>query len=55
MVRLEVIRGLATPKAPQALEGFSNVMQNVQTDNRLWAAACKLGWEVTRNGYNLPA
>lgn len=55
MVRLEVLRGIATPKARDALEGFFNVMQNVQTDNKLWESACRLGWEVTRSGYNLPA
>ena len=55
MVRLEVLRGLATPKARNAMEGFFSVMQNIQTDNHLWEAACKLGWEVTRNGFNVPA
>ena len=55
MVRLEVIRGIATPKARQAIEGFFDVMQNVPTDNKLWESACQIGWEVTRQGYNLPA
>jgi predicted nucleic acid-binding protein len=55
MVRLEVLRGIATEKARRALEGFFDVMQNVQTDNHLWEAACKLGWQVTRSGLNLPA
>lgn len=55
MVRLEVLRGIATPKARQALEGFFNVMQNIQTDNHLWESACKIGWEVTRAGFNVPA
>ena len=55
MVRLEVVRGIATPKARQRTEAFFDVMQNVPTDNKLWEEACELGWQVTRRGYNLPA
>jgi hypothetical protein len=55
MVRLEVIRGLATPRARQGMEAFFDVMQNVPTDNKLWEEACELGWSVTRKGHNLPA
>ena len=55
MVRLEVIRGLATPRARQRMDAFFDVMQNVTTDNALWEDACELGWHVTRKGNNMPA
>ena len=55
MVRLEVIRGLATPRARAKMESFFNVMQNVITDDKLWEEACELGWQVTRKGNNMPA
>ncbi len=48
MVRFEVIRGIALPKARQKMESFFDVMQNVPTDNKLWEEACELGWQVTR-------
>ena len=47
MVRLEVIRGIALPKARAYVESFFDVMQNVITDNQLWEEACELGWHVT--------
>ncbi len=55
MVRLEVIRGLATARACQRMDAFFDVMQNVTTDNNLWEDACELGWQVTRKGHNMPA
>ena len=55
MVRLEVIRGIALPKARSHMESFFDVMQNVTTDNKLWEHACDIGWKVTRNGNNMPA
>ena len=55
MVRLEVIRGIALPKARAYVESFFDVMQNVITDNQLWEEACELGWHVTRKGNNMPA
>lgn len=55
MVRLEVIRGLATPRARQGMDAFFDVMQNVTTDNQLWEDACEIGWHVTRKGNNMPA
>lgn len=55
MVRLEVIRGLATPRARQKMDAFFDVMQNVTTDNKLWEDTCELGWHVTRKGNNMPA
>ena len=55
MVRLEVIRGLATVRACQRMNAFFDVMQNVTTDNALWEEACELGWQVTRKGNNMPA
>ena len=55
MVRLEVIRGLATRRARQRMDAFFNVMRNIPTDNELWEEACELGWQVTRKGHNMPA
>ena len=55
IVRLEVIRGLATPRARAKMESFFDVMQNVITDDKLWEEACELGWQVTRKGNNMPA
>ena len=55
MVRLEVIRGLATPRARRRMDAFFDVMQNVLTDDQLWEDACELGWRVTRKGHNMPA
>lgn len=55
MVRLEVIRGLATPRARQGMDAFFDVMQNIRTDNNLWEDACELGRKVTRKGNNMPA
>lgn len=55
MVRFEVVRGIALPKARARLESFFDVMQNVITDNKLWEDACELGWQVTRKGNNMPA
>lgn len=55
MVRFEVIRGIAFPRPRRALEGFFDVMQNVQTDNQLWESATELGWQLTRKGFNMPA
>ena len=55
MIRLEVIRGIALPKARKKMEAFFDVMQNVITDNQLWEDACELGWQVTRKGNNMPA
>ena len=55
MVRLEVVRGIALPKARSRIEAFFDVMQNVPTDNKLWEEACEIGWQVTRKGNNMPA
>ena len=55
MVRFEVVRGIALPKARKYVESFFDVMQNVITDNQLWEEACELGWQVTRQGNNMPA
>ena len=55
MVRLEVVRGIALPKARSRIEAFFDVMQNVPMDNKLWEEACEIGWQVTRQGNNMPA
>jgi predicted nucleic acid-binding protein len=55
MVRLEVIRGVVVAKARKALEGFFEVMQNVPADNRLWAEATEIAWQLQRKGHQPPA
>jgi predicted nucleic acid-binding protein len=55
MVRLEVLRGVRSLKTRELLEGFMDVLCNIQTDNRLWQAAAALGWELDRAGTTLPA
>jgi predicted nucleic acid-binding protein len=54
MVRVEVIRGLRSPKARQRMEGFLNIMRNVFTDNKLWEEATELAWQCARMGINAP-
>ena len=55
MVRMEVVRGLVSPKLRQAVEGFLNVMRNVPTDVRLWEEAAAVAWTLDRRGLTLPA
>ena len=55
MVRLEVLRGMKSPRERDAMAGFFNVLCHVQTDNKLWDHATELGWEMDRRGRTIPA
>lgn len=55
MIRLEVLRGIKQPKVLQAVSSFMDVMINVPSDNRLWAEATDLAWNLDRKGITIPA
>ena len=55
MVRLEVLRGLTTPRLRRAVGEFMDVMQYVPTDNRLWDDAVEISHHLRAIGWNLPA
>lgn len=54
MVRLEVLRGVKSPKAYQSLTSFMDVMVNVPASNRLWEDAATLAWQLDRRGLVIP-
>ena len=54
VVRCEVSRGIKDPKIRQKFSNFWDVMQYVPTDNRLWAEAENLLWEMDRKGQTIP-
>lgn len=51
MVRLEVLRGIRSAKARQALETFMDVMVNVPSDANLWNRALELAMDCDRKGF----
>ena len=51
MVRLEVLRGIRSPKALSRLSAFMDVMVNIPSDVRLWNEATQLAWEMDRKGF----
>ncbi len=55
MVRLEVERGLRTPKLRSHLSGFFDVMRYGQTSNKIWEEAADVSWQLDRKGRTLPA
>jgi predicted nucleic acid-binding protein len=54
VVRCEVGRALRPPAVRQRFQSFWDVMINVPTDNRLWAAVEQTLWELDRTGVMLP-
>ena len=54
VIRCEVGRGVRQPKILERYHSFWNVMVNVPTDNRLWAAVEKMLWRLDRQGTILP-
>ena len=54
MIRMEVLRGMKSPKAKRALEAFFDVMRTVPSDARLWHHATDLAWRLHRQGCTLP-
>ena len=54
MVRVEVLRGVKSPKAYHSLNSFMDVMVNVPASNRLWDEAAALAWKLDRKGLVIP-
>jgi len=54
VVRLEVLRGVKSLKALQAISSLMDVMINVPSDGKLWSAATHLAWELDRKGLMIP-
>ena len=54
MVRVEVLRGVKSPKAYRGLNDFMDVMVNIPTSNRLWDEAAALAWKLDRKGLVIP-
>ena len=54
MVRVEVLRGVKSPKAYRSLNDFMDVMVNIPSTNRLWDEAADLAWKLDRKGLVIP-
>jgi predicted nucleic acid-binding protein len=54
MVRVEVLRGVKSPKAYHSLNAFMDVMVNIPASNRLWDEAAALAWKLDRQGVVIP-
>jgi predicted nucleic acid-binding protein len=54
MVRVEVLRGVKSPKAYQGLNDFMDTMVNIPATNRLWDEAAALAWKLDRRGLVIP-
>lgn len=54
MVRVEVLRGVKSPKAYRSLNDFMDVMVNIPASNRLWDEASALAWKLDRKGLVIP-
>ena len=55
IVKIEVLRGLRTPKARAHMEAFLSVCQFVPTNNALWEEAVEMAWSLDRAGQIIPA
>lgn len=54
MIKVEVLRGVKSPKAHQKLTDFMDVMINIPTTNRIWEDASALAWKLDRKGLVIP-
>lgn len=54
MVRLEVLRGVKSPKLLTKLSAFMDVMCDVPSHSSLWWEATDLGWKLDRQGITIP-
>lgn len=54
MVRVEVLRGVKSPKVYRKLNDFMDVMVNIPASNRLWDDAAALAWKLDRKGLVIP-
>lgn len=54
MVRLEVLRGIISPKSHRKTSAFMDVMVNIPASNSLWNEAADLAWKLDRKGIVIP-
>lgn len=54
MVRVEVLRGIISPKAHRSTSMFFDAMINVPTTDLLWHEAAELAWELDCKGIVIP-
>lgn len=54
MIRLEVLRGVKSPKLLTKLSAFMDVMCNVPSNFSLWSEATDLAWKLDRQGITIP-
>lgn len=54
MIKVEVLRGVKSPKAHRKLTDFMDVMINIPTTNRIWDDASALAWKLDRKGLVIP-
>ena len=55
IVKVEVVRGIKTPKARAHMETFLSVCQFVPTTNARYDEATELAWSLDRSGQVIPA
>ena len=54
VVRMEVLRGVKSPKVYRRLNDFMDEMVNIPSSNRLWDEAAALAWKLDRKGIVIP-
>jgi len=54
VVRIEVLRGVRTPRSLEQLSGFFDVLCNVPLDSKLCEQAASIAWHLDRSGHILP-
>jgi predicted nucleic acid-binding protein len=54
MVRVEVLRGIISPKVHHKTTIFLDAMINVPSNARLWNTAADLAWQLDRQGIVIP-
>jgi predicted nucleic acid-binding protein len=55
IVRLEVLRGIKSPKTFARVAAFMDIMENVTLDKRVCDEATKLAWKMDRTGIVIPS
>ena len=55
MIRMEVLRGVKTPRSYQNLANFMDGMINVRTNDSFWDEAAALAWQLDRKGKVIPS
>ncbi len=55
VVRVEVLRGMKSPRMRDGMEDFFDIVPEVPCDARVWREISRLGWELGRKGKWPPA